>query len=107
MKKIAIFVEGQTEQFFINKLLIEIAGKKNILIELKKFSGKKTSPKRDIYPKTFATPTNPKHSVLIYDCGGDDSVKSRIIEENQDLQNDGYLEIIGLRDLYPLNDLTK
>ncbi len=107
MKKIAIFVEGQTEQFFINKLLIEIAGRKNILIELKKFSGKRISPKSDIYPKTIATPIAPKHSVLIYDCGGDDSVKSRIIEEYQDLQNDGYLEIIGIRDLYPLTDLSK
>ena len=39
MKRIAIFVEGQTEQIFVNKLLIEMAGKKNIAIELKRFAG--------------------------------------------------------------------
>jgi hypothetical protein len=45
MKKIAFYVEGQTEQFFINKLLIEIAGRKNIEIELKKFGVKIMSPR--------------------------------------------------------------
>ncbi len=39
MKKIAFYVEGLTEQFFINKLLIEIAGQKNIEIELRQFQG--------------------------------------------------------------------
>ena len=34
MKKIAFYVEGQTEQFFVKTLLIEIAGYKNIEIEL-------------------------------------------------------------------------
>ena len=40
MKKIAFFVEGQTEQLFINKLLIEIAGQKNILVELSRSAEK-------------------------------------------------------------------
>lgn len=39
MKKITFFVEGQTEQLFINKLLIEIAGQKNISVELEQFQG--------------------------------------------------------------------
>jgi len=38
MKKIAFFVEGQTELIFINKLLIEIAGQKNISIRQFKFN---------------------------------------------------------------------
>jgi len=103
MKKIAIFVEGQTEQVFINKLLIEIAGVKKVAIELKKFRGRlvgKTTA--DIIPKTLAQPINPQHGVLLYDCGGDGGVKSRIREEYQDLVNDGYLEVIGIRDLFPL-----
>ncbi len=107
MKKIAIYVEGQTEQFFINKLLIEIAGQKNIQIELKKFSGKNNSPTSDIYPKTVATPVDAKYSALIYDCGGDEGVKSRILEDYAGLLSNGYSKIIGIRDLFPLTDLTK
>jgi hypothetical protein len=34
VKKLAIFVEGQTEQIFVRKLLEEIAGKKNIRINI-------------------------------------------------------------------------
>lgn len=106
MKKIAIFVEGQTEQFFINKLLTEIAGLKNIAIKLKKFKGT-GKPTEAIVPKKQIQPINPKYSVLIYDCGGDESVKSRIIEEYQKLVIDGYLEVIGIRDLFPLTNLQK
>ena len=70
MKKIAFYVEGQTEQFFINKLLIEITGKKNIQIELQQFQevGK---PTKSVYPKTAANPQNPQHFTLIFDCMGD------------------------------------
>ena len=106
MKKIAIFVEGQTEQFFINKLLIEIAGEKNIAIILKKFIGK-GQPKKDVYPKSLSQGISPKHTALIYDCGSDESVKTRILEEYQNLFSQDYTEIIGIRDLHPLENLQK
>lgn len=106
MKKIAFYVEGQTEQFFVNKLLIEIAGQKNIEIELRQFKGigKATS---EVYPKTKTTPVNPNHYALILDCCNDGGVKSRILEDYQRLISQGYIEVIGLRDLYPLTDLAK
>ena len=109
MKKIAFYVEGQTEQFFLNKLLIEIAGIRNILLILKKFSGKSLPPTQEIYPKSSSHPINPSHTALIYDCGGDEGVKTRILEDYQDLINNGYSEIIGIRDLYDLHltDLTE
>ena len=44
MKRIAFFVEGQTEQLFINKLLIEIAGHKNIAINLFQLRGGSSTP---------------------------------------------------------------
>ncbi len=107
MKKIAFFVEGQTEQFFINKLLIEIAGSKNIVVELRKFRGKGKSTKQ-IFPKTLAEGgQNATHFVLLYDCGGDESVKSRILEESKYLIKNGFSEVVGLRDLYPLTDLGR
>jgi hypothetical protein len=40
MKKIAFFVEGQTEQFFINRLLREIANDKTIATDLRVLRGK-------------------------------------------------------------------
>jgi Domain of unknown function (DUF4276) len=106
MKKIAIFVEGQTEQFFVKKLLIEMAGAKKVAIELKRFAGK-GKPSLQVYASGLAKPVQPQHGALIYDCGGDESVKSRIIEEHQNLFKQGYSEIIGLRDLFPLPDLAK
>lgn len=81
MKKIAFYVEGQTEQFFINKLLIEIAGQKNIQIELQQFQGV-GKPTKSIYPKTTAQPQNPQHFALIFDCKGDGGVKPRILQDS-------------------------
>lgn len=106
MKKIAFYVEGQSEQFFVNKLLIEIAGQKNIDIELRQFKGigKATG---EVYPKTKATPVNPNHYALILDCCNDGGVKTRILEDYERLFSQGYIEVIGLRDLYPLTDLLK
>ena len=71
MKKIAFFVEGQTEQLFINKLLIEIAGQKNISIELEQFQGYGRRPTKNIYPRTTSSPISPNHYALIHDCRGD------------------------------------
>ncbi|MBD2177138.1 hypothetical protein H6F42_09475 [Pseudanabaena sp. FACHB-1998] len=106
MKKIAFYVEGQTELFFLNKLLIEISGARNIILLLKKFNGKNQPP--TIYPKSLSQAVNPSHTALIYNCGSDEGVKTRILEDYQDLINEGYLEVIGIRDLYPLHltDLT-
>jgi hypothetical protein len=107
MKKIAFFVEGQTEQFFVNKLLIEIAGSRNIAMELRKFRGKGKSSKQ-IFPRELAQDGHHvNHFVLVYDCAGDESVKSRILEEAPHLLANGYTEVVGLRDLYPLQDLHK
>ena len=107
MKKIAFYVEGLTEQFFINKLLIEIAGQKNIEIELCQFQGVRRGYRTDIYPKTNSQPVNPQHHALILDCVGDGGVKPRILEDYQRLFSRGYSEIIGLLDLYPRADLIR
>lgn len=106
MKKIAFYVEGQTEQFFINKLLIEIAGKKKIEIELQQFQGV-GKPTKSVYPKTTAQPQNPQHFALIFDCMGDGGVKPRILQDEVSLFNQGYSEIVGLTDLYPRTNLSK
>ena len=39
MKKMCIYVEGQTEQLFVEKLIEEIANKNNIAITVKSLKG--------------------------------------------------------------------
>ncbi len=44
MKKLAIFVEGQTEMIFVEKLLTEIGTKKQISIRKEELKGGSTCP---------------------------------------------------------------
>lgn len=104
MKKIAIFVEGQTEQFFVSKLLQEIAGRKNISVTLYQLRGGSKSPKQQILvsnPLYSSQSFMATHEVLIYDCGSDEKVKSDILEQGPSLKAQGYSKILGIRDLYP------
>ena len=101
MKKLAVFVEGQTEQLFIEKLLEEAAGKNNIAIEKRQaFGGRSTkrtlkvieAKKRDSHHKYFAQ---------IVDCGTDNRVKSDISERYDGLVAAGFGAIVGIRDVFP------
>lgn len=100
MNKLAVFVEGYTEAIFVEKLLEEIAGKSKVLIERRQIRGGSSVPRSVII--TAAKPnTGQQYFVLIYDCGGDHQVKSRIREEHENLTKSGYTRIIGLRDVRP------
>lgn len=101
MKKIAFYVEGQTELIFINKLLVEIAGSKNIDIQTQNVHN------NPIILKTAAQPQSPQYYALIFDCSSDSNVKPRILQDAVSLFNQGYSEVIGLIDLYPRTDLAK
>jgi hypothetical protein len=98
-KKIACFVEGQTELIFVEKLFQEIAGYKKISIETYKFQGGKAN--RIIQPHKSSTIKDAPFLVLIYDCGCDSHVVSDIGKQHESLTNKGYEKILGLRDLYP------
>ena len=101
MKKIAFYVEGQTELIFINKLLIEIAGSKNIDIQTQNVHN------NPIILKTTTQSQNPQYYALIFDCSSDSNVKPRILQDAVSLFNQGYSEVVGLIDLYPRTDLAK
>lgn len=94
-KKLAIFVEGQTEAIFTKKLLEEVAGKKNIILSVVNASNLAIFQG---YPKSGNAI---KYFVLVVDCGNDESVKSRILDNRESLIRSGYSLILGLRDLYP------
>lgn len=109
MKRLAIFVEGQTEQIFITRLLIEIAGKHNLDIVKQKAV---KSKKGNRYFSTIDAQTSDsvqKYYILIRDCGGDHLVKSDILESYESLANKNYEKIIGIRDVYPVqsNEIPK
>lgn len=102
MKKLAVFVEGQTEQLFVAAILRQIAGDKNIAIEVQK-AGRSKTGRRIFRVTTAASPiTHERYFVLIRDCGGDQSVKSDIIDACPSLAKQNYNQILGLRDVYPL-----
>jgi len=97
MKKAAIFVEGQTEQIFVERLLIEMAGQQNIAFHLEQWNAKqfialKSDPVSD-----------QQWFVIIIDCRGDGAVVSAIRSRYQSLIGAGYDLVLGLRDLYPMS----
>lgn len=102
MKKIAFFVEGQTEQIFVNRLVKEIMGYGNVTVILKKISGGTNAPKRESI-RSYKIERHSEYTVLIYDCGSDNRVKSEILDNITNLRESGYTYIAGIRDLYPLS----
>jgi hypothetical protein len=98
-KKIACFVEGQTEQIFLEKLFQEIAGHKKISIETFKFQGGKDN--RIIQSLKPSIVKDAPFFVLLYNCDCDSQVVSDIRKQHESLTNSGYEKNLGLRDLYP------
>jgi hypothetical protein len=109
MKKIAIFVEGQTEQIFVLELIKTIFSEKSIAIEINQFSGK-IGLRKIINIRTADIDDNTAFYFRIFDChgGGDIStVKSDILEQLNELEAQTFYQIIGIRDVYPLPDPVK
>lgn len=98
-KKIACFVEGQTEQIFVERLFQEIAGYKEISIETFKFQGRKDNRRSQSLQQSIKK--DAPFFVLLYNCDCDSQVLSDIRKEHDRLTNSGYEKILGLRDLYP------
>lgn len=105
MKKLAVFVEGQTEQIFFQRLIEEMAGVNNVSLNLQSNSESKILRLKGESLQDASI----KYFVLIYDCQCDSRVKSKIIENHRRLVDAGYSTIFGLFDLYPkpLADLPR
>ncbi|WP_313422505.1 DUF4276 family protein [Stenotrophomonas rhizophila] len=104
MKKLAVFVEGQTEQIFFKKFITEMAGARNVALSLQGLCTDRVVNLRG----ESSVDENSKFFVLIYDCQCDGKVKSKIIESRERLIGAGYDVVFGLLDLYPrpLSDLA-
>jgi hypothetical protein len=94
--KVAIFVEGQTELVFVREYLLKMFDYQNISIECNTLFN-------DFNLKTTEYPfpnENATHHFDIYNAGNDNALLSRILRREQYLWNEGFNQIIGLRDMY-------
>ena len=96
MKRIAIFVEGESEKIFVYNLLLKIIDASKLKIECFKV-GVDNNFKPDSY--SYSSPTA-EIDILIFDSGGDNRVVSSIYRSAKNMNELGYETIIGLRDLY-------
>ncbi len=101
MNKLAVFVEGFTEILFVEKLIEELAGQNKVLIEQIRIRGGSNAPRTTRTIRAAKPNTGQRYYVLLFDCGGDETVKTRILEEHENLTQSGYSRIIGIRDVRP------
>ena len=85
MKKIALFVEGQTEAIFISEMIRQIFGEKKASIIAHNMQYTHNKVRTD----TIITNTAKEYYFLIYNCGTDDKVKSNI-NDNHNLSGWAY-----------------
>lgn len=103
MKKMCIYVEGQTELYFVEKIVTEIANKNSVSIQLMNLKG---GGKRSNIPETITIlksdiKSSTEYYVQIVNCQNDNRVQSKINETYKAMENKGFLKVLGLRDLYP------
>lgn len=100
-KKYAFFVEGYTEQAFLKKILNYVFGEMNINIDIKEIKGGSTIKISFTQIETSNTNNEANFYILIYNCGGDGSIRSYIEDRRETLVKAGFSKIIGIRDVYP------
>jgi len=99
MKKIAIFVEGQTELIFIREFILKIFEYQNVNIECRTLFSDSNFLKAEYdFPET--PNDDAEYHFQIINVGNDNSVISRILKREKQMWNAGYIKIIGLRDMY-------
>ena len=101
MRRLAFFVEGYSEMLFVEKLLLEIANKLQVRIEHRSIKGGRRVPRSMVTVKAAEPDDGQEYFVLIFDCGGDHQVRTRLKEEHQNLTCAGYEKIICIRDVRP------
>jgi len=101
MKKLAIFVEGLTEQILVRKMLHAVLDRHRIAIQTVKITGGHNVRMSFTVMRAARVDRQTDYFVLVYDCGGETNVKSYMLARRDKLIKSGYSMIIGLRDVYP------
>lgn len=102
MERMAIFVEGQTERVFVEKLIREMAGPRHVHIDaVHAIGGGRLIPRNWVEIHAVRPDPSTEYYILIYESMNDARVLSDIREQYATLIDQGYRRIIGLRDVYP------
>ena len=101
MKRIAIFVEGLTEQILVRRMLETVMQNKQVAIQTVKITGGHNIRMSFTVMHAAKVTGNTAYYVLIYDCGGETNVKGYLMTQREKLVRKGYTCILGLRDVYP------
>jgi len=104
MKKMAFFVEGFTEMAFLCKYISEVYDKSKISITSMKVKGGSSVPiSFGIIKAKSVAINNTNYHILIYNCGGETTLRTYIINQRKTLIKEGFSRIIGIRDVFPNN----
>jgi hypothetical protein len=95
MKKIAVFLEGQSEQIFVRELLRRTCDPNRISFECRQLRSDSMKKARFDYPNPIA-----EVHFLLVDVGSDEKVLSAVKEREAHLFRMGFERIIALRDMY-------
>lgn len=101
MKKLAIFVEGLTEQILVRHMLKAVLDRNRIAIQTVKITGGHNVRMSFTVMRAAHVDHQTDYYVLIYDCGGESNVKGYLVSQREKLVANGYTRILGLRDAYP------
>lgn len=101
MRKLAIFVEGLTEQILVRKMLQAVLDRNRIAIQAVKITGGHNVGMSFTVMRAAHVEYETDFYVLVYDCGGETNVKSYLLSQREKLVKSGYRMVLGLRDVYP------
>lgn len=96
MRKIAVFVEGLTEQELVAAIIRHVVEEKDYQIQF----GRQFRNKIEL-TSLEANGGEPEFFVLIVDCATDGQVKTQIRDRYLSLVAQNYTHIIGVRDVFP------
>ena len=101
MRKLAIFVEGLTEQILVRHMLQAVLDRNKIAIQAVKITGGHNVRMSFTVMRAAHVNNLTDYYVLVYDCGGETNVKGYLMMHREKLVSNGYQMILGLRDVYP------
>jgi hypothetical protein len=101
VKKMAIFVEGQTELAFVEKFLLELGNVRHLSIRKEELKGGGKAPIIVRFVGEIPETKDTKYHVLLRCSCNDEKVLSDIKENYANLKSKGFEKIIGIRDLFP------
>jgi hypothetical protein len=101
VSKIAIFTEGQIEQIFAERLLIEMAGHGRIRVSSWRVFGGRRYSRIFLRLSKIDSAEGHSYEALIIDCGADQRVASEIREQYETMIRAGFTAFLAIRDVAP------